>query len=180
MHIVPTHITRNSLPHTADEIFNHLRVYAPPGETHLEADLITNIYKSALQWVESRTRRFLSTTDLQFEFTTWSRALHTSWYVWLDTDTLDFQYTDTDGNLKSYTDITFTDQCFSVGHEPLDRKPASPIKLQFTSRPYLRDDLRNAVLLLTAQWYENRGDQNIRGTPHWIDSICGLHSYQSL
>lgn len=176
MHITPTYLSRTSHPHSDDEIFTHLRVFRP----HPEEGLILKMYESALQWVESRTRRFLGTTELTYTFDSWCDILRTSWYLIPVDGTISMTYIDTDEAEQTYTDITFVKQKFTLGDEPTDREPGSTITLEITSRPYLREDLSSAVLLLTAQWYENRGDQNIRGTPHWINSICGLHSYQTV
>ena len=136
------------------------------------------MYAGALQRMESRTRRFLGVTALEFRFYEWATELNTSWFL-QDPTSIVLTYMDKDGADQTFSAITFRDQAFCVDPEPSDRKYDTEITLTLTSQAYVRDDLNNVTLELVAQWYENRGDQNIRGVPHWIESVCANHAWQS-
>lgn len=110
----------------------------------------------------------------------WDAELTTSWFVG-EADDLQITYRDTDGINKQYTDITFCqDGTFRLGDPPTGRDESMPCTFEFTVQPYVREDLNDMALALTAQWYENRGDQNLRGVPHWIEAVCANHAWQSL
>lgn len=160
-------------PHLLPDIKSFLRVFHSS-----EDDLIQSIYDAALARIESRTRRFLRAVTIDYKYNDWINDFRVGYGV--DISSAGITYKDGAGDTQTYTgDIAIKGQCIVIGEKPDDYPDNGLITLSIEAVKYERLDLDNMVLMLTAQWYENRGDQNIKGGPEWIERVCFNHAWQS-
>lgn len=169
--IITTTIT-GSLPHTLMQIKAHLRV-----SHNLEDALIQDMYDGALNWVQARTRILLADSTLTIKTDDWLCTYQVP--KRFSTIALSaFSYTDTSDATIEPSDATVAlSGLATFGDEPADFD--SNLNATFALTAAANEAMENVVLMLTAQWYENRGDQSIRGVPVWIEKVCGTYAYQS-
>lgn len=162
-------ITRTPL-HTLDEMKEYLRIYHDA-----ENSSIQSIYMSALKYIEARTRRFIAGGTIEYSSDQWHEEIKVG-KKFLSLYFTTRRYKDKNGSIIQI-DPSIEKDKICLGSKPDDF--AGDLAIKATISPAGNDTLRNATLMLTAQWFENRGDQNLRGTPHWIEKICGTFAYQS-
>lgn len=161
---------RGPSPHNLAEIKNYLRIF------HDEEDgIIQAIYDSALSWIEGRTRRYLQDITIEVLSDEWVEMYRLPDREASTTD-LELKYVAADTTEKTISTAYINCGVVHLGYKPDDF--SSEMTLTVNSTASSEKALDHAILLLTAMWYENRGDQNIRGVPAWIDRICGTFTSQ--
>lgn len=165
-------------PITLTQVKEHLRVFHD-----VEDNYIKELIQAAIRQAEGRTRRYIQDYTMEVTSSTWLDCIAIPKHC-ASVEVTEAKYKDADDTTHTFTE-RITPQRGRHGHYSL-ALPFCPedfrgeMEIAITIKAERIPALHQAVLMLIGQWYENRGDQNIRGTPRWIDTILGTFAYQTL
>lgn len=182
-----------SEPLSTAEVKTHLRIEFSDDDTYLDA-----LIKAARRYVEQFTRRSLITQTWRYSLDAWPAPiipahLQTGTGVVLPYPPLQsvtsVQYTDTEGSTQTFSDYTVdTDSdpgwiLPSYGNAwPVTRNVMNAVRITYVAgygdaSTDVPDELRHAMKLLVAMWYENR--EAIDMVPDPINNLLRPYVNQS-